>query len=154
MIKLVSAFIAAPLTHLVNLSFETGVIPKELRQANITPIFKNGDSCLPQNYRPISVLRVFSKVFERLLHNRLFEFFNSNNIISQYQYGFRKKFSTEMALIHTTETITRELDKGNKAIGLFLDLKKAFDTVNLDILLIKLQHYGIRGIALKLIENY
>jgi len=153
-IKRAAAFLAAPLAHIINISFQTGVVPHELKYANITPIFKAGDHNLPQNYRPISVLPVFSKVFERLLYNRLYTFLKANNTITNHQYGFQKGYSTEMALIHTIEEISSKLDKGEKVIGLFLDLKKAFDTVNIEILLLKLNHYGVRGKALDLIKNY
>ena len=153
-IKRAAAFLAAPLVHIINISFQTGVVPDELKYAHITPIFKSGDHNLPQNYRPISVLPVFSKVFERLLYNRLYTFLQAHNVITEYQYGFQSGYSTEMALIHTIEEISSKLDKGEKVIGLFLDLKKAFDTVNIEILLLKLNHYGVRGKSLDLIKNY
>jgi hypothetical protein len=90
-IKLIAAYIAQPLTYVINLCFQHAVFPSELKQANITPIFKKGDPSLFQNYRPISILPVFSKVFERLLHTRLVNFFDQNNVISPCQYGFRKR---------------------------------------------------------------
>ena len=134
--------------------FQQGIVPKELKRANIIPIHKGNDPTIFSNYRPISLLPVFSKILERLLYNRLFNFFNSNNIQGDSQYGFRRGFSTEMALADTLNRITCELDEGNSVIGLFLDLKKAFDTVNFVILLRKLEFYGVRGIALDLLRNY
>ena len=153
-IKDISNNIAEPLTYIINLVFQTATVPSELKFAHVTPIFKGGDPLQPQNYRPISVLPVFSKLLERLIYNRLFEYLNAHNIISKQQYGFRKAHSTEMALLHTIDTITTELDKKNKVIGLFLDLRKAFDTVNFSILLSKLEFYGIRGNALNLFRHY
>lgn len=146
--------LAPPLQYLINLFFDKSSLPNELKFAYVTPIHKGGDPTLPCNYRPISVLPVFSKLFERLLHNRLYSFFEKHNIINPSQYGFRKKFSTEMALLTSIEKITSSLDSGQNVIGLFLDLKKAFDTVNIPILLSKLEFYGIRGNPLSLIKNY
>lgn len=136
------------------MSFEQGVVPNQLKKANITPIFKSGDPSIFSNYRPISVLPVFSKIFERLLHSRLLKYLTDKNIITDSQFGFRKKYSTELALAYTLDRITTEIDQKNHVIGLFLDFKKAFDTVNHQILLRKLHHYGIRGNENRLIENY
>ena len=153
-IKHASQHLVSPLTHILQLCFETSTVPQQLKTAHITPIFKGGDSHLPQNYRPISILPVFSKIFERLLYNRLYAYFTSNKIISDKQFGFRKGFSTEMALTYALSEITSKIDQGKFVIGLFIDLKKAFDTVNHSILLKKLNHYGVRGEPLLLIQNY
>lgn len=153
-IKNIAQYITQPLAHVLNLCFQQAIFPTELKQANITPIFKKGDPTLFQNYRPIAILPVFSKIFEHLLHTRLVSFFDRNNIISSSQFGFRKHYSTEQALASTMERISSELDHGNDVIGIFLDLKKAFDTVNSEILLRKLHFYGVRGIPLALIRNY
>jgi hypothetical protein len=153
-IKLIADHIAQPISHVINLCFQQALFPIELKQANITPIYKAGDPTLFHNYRPISILPVFSKLFERLLHTRLITFFDRCNIISPSQFGFRKQHSTEQALASTVERISSELDQGNDVIGIFLDLKKAFDTVNFDILIRKLEFYGVRGTPLALIRNY
>lgn len=153
-IKSISEYISAPLTHIFNLCFEQSTFPNELKKANITPIHKSGDPSILSNFRPISVLPVFSKVLERLLHTRLVKYFDDKNILSDNQFGFRKKYSTEIALIYALEKITMELDQKNNVIGIFLDLKKAFDTVSHHILLRKLNHYGVRGSANDLIRNY
>ena len=152
-IKLIPS-VAYPLTHIINLCFQQSIFPTELKRANVTPIHKGGDSSVFSNYRPISVLPVFSKIFERLLHQRLMSFFTSNNIISDSQFGFRKGYSTELALARTIDEISTHLDNGNIVIGMFLDLKKAFDTVNHSILLNKLYHYGVRGNPHLLLKNY
>ena len=153
-IKSCASAISKPLTHLVNLSFLRGVVPDSLKIANIIPIFKAGDRDLLSNHRPISLLNCFSKIYERLMHNRLYKFLEKNNVISNHQFGFRKGFSTEMALITAIDHITEALDNKKHVIGLFLDLRKAFDTVDKSILLNKLHHYGIRGTALEWFNSY
>ena len=153
-IKSCASAISKPLVHLVNLSFLSGVVPDSLKLANVIPIFKAGDKDLLSNHRPISLLNCFAKIYERLMHSRLYKFLDSNCIISKHQFGFRKGFSTDMALITAIDHITEALDNKKHAIGLFLDLRKAFDTVNKEILLNKLHHYGIRGISLKWFDSY
>ena len=106
------------------------------------------------NYRPISVLNIYSKIFERLMYNRLIHFLDQNKVLYQNQFGFRQGHSTHHALITLVDNITKSLDNGDIVIGVFLDLKKAFDTVNHKILLKKLYHYGIRRNVLKWFESY
>ena len=122
------------------MSFSKGCVPNQLKIAKVTPVFKNGDPSLMHDYRPISVLPVFSKIYERLMHNRLTYYVTKNNILSKYQFGVRKGYSTDMALTILIDKITNAMDKGEHIIGLFLDLEKAFDTVNHTILLKKLTH--------------
>ena len=153
-VKLVSASIASPLSYVMNLSISQGVFPKELKTAKVSPIFKAGDALLVNNYRPISVLPVFSKLFERIMYNRLFEYLDVTKILYSHQYGFRKGFSTYMALVTLIDNLSTALENGEYAIGVFLDFSKAFDTVDHAILLKKLDHYGIRGTALKWFEDY
>jgi retron-type reverse transcriptase len=107
-----------------------------------------------ENYRPISVLVCFSKLLERLMTNRLSKFIDKNKILSKHQYRFRKNRSTEHALIDFTDKITKAIDEGKYSIGIFLDLSKAFDTIDHKILIKKLEHYGIRGVAKEWFENY
>ena len=106
------------------------------------------------NYRPISVLNTFSKVFERLMYDRLTAFLDKYNVLYQNQFGFRQGHSTHHALITLVDKITKSIDSGDIVIGVFLDLKNAFDTVNHKILLKKLYHYGIRGNLNKWFESY
>ena len=143
-----------PLTCLINRSFADGIFPNELKLARIVPIFKSGDCTVLSNYRPISILTFFAKVFEKLLYKYLLDCFDDNDIFYQHQFGFREKHSTQQAIISLVEKITGAWESGDMAIGVFLDLKKAFDTVPHDILLKKLYAYGIRGIALKLMKSY
>ena len=106
------------------------------------------------NYRPISLLNCFSKTFERLVHKQVVNFLHKHVLLYQYQYGFREKHSTTLALIEIIDGIKNDIDKGDITIGTYLDLKKAFDTVNHPILFEKLYHYGIRGNALEFFKSY
>ena len=153
-LKLVSDDIAKPLTRIVNLSFSQGVFPNELKIALVSPLYKAKDPMFFSNYRPISLLSTFSKILERLMYNRLLDFLDKYKILNKYQFGFRRKHSTYMALIILLENLTKALENGESAIGIFLDFQKAFDTVNHSILLDKLYIYGIRGPALSWITSY
>ena len=143
-----------PLLHVMNLSIENGFFPDEMKLAKIIPLHKSGDTMNISNYRPVSVLPIFSKILERIMYNRLINFINKNEILYKYQFGFRSNHSANMALITLVDKIMSALDNGNIVIGLFLDLKKAFDTVNHRILIDKLFHHGIRGVALNWIIDY
>ena len=143
-----------PLTCLINRSFKDGIFPNELKLARVVPIFKCGDSTAPSNYRPISILSFFSKIFEKLLYKCLLNFLDANDIIYKYQFGFRERHSTQLAIISLVEKITKSWESDDLVIGVFLDLKKTFDTVPHDILIKKLHAYGIRGNALKLLKSY
>ena len=143
-----------PLTHVVNLSLMTGIFPTELKIARVTPLFKSGDSTLFSNYRPVSVLPLFSKIFERLMYNRLLAFLNEHKVLYLYQFGFRAFHSPNLALMLLVDKISQALESGEYVLGLFLDFSKAFDTVNHDILFTKLEFYGIRGIPLTWFKHY
>ena len=122
--------------------------------ARVVPIFKCGDSTAPSNYRPISIESFFSKIFEKSLYKCLLNFLDANDIFYKYQFGFRERHSTQLAIINLVEKITKSWESDDIVIGVFLDLKKAFDTVPHDILIKKLHAYGIRGNALKLLKSY
>ena len=120
----------------------------------VIPIHKKGDSSKNTNYRPISLLSVFSKILEKLMHQRLYNFLELHEILFQMQFSFRNGHSTDHALISLSERIKRKLDSNRFGCGIFIDLQKAFDNVNHKILLKKLSHYGIRGIAFDFFESY
>ena len=146
--------IAEPLSCIINCSMSTGIFPQDLKIAKVCPIYKGGEKDIFGNYRPISVLPSFSKIFEKAIANRLTDYLNSKIILSCNQYGFRRNHSTYMAIMDMYDKISGAIDKNEYAIGVFIDLAKAFDTLDHNILLKKLEHYGIRGIALSWFSNY
>ena len=154
LIKLVSPYISHVLSDIVNLSFSSGVFPCVLKCSVITPIFKSGNPCDPQNYRPISILPVFSKLFERCIYNRICKFITDFKIIPTCQHGFLKGFSTESAVISLLNFLHDTINNKEVSINIFIDFKKAFETVNHRILFQKLERYGIRGLPLRLIVSY
>ena len=142
------------LTYILNLSIEQGFFPDCLKIAKVIPLYKSGDAKAFSNYRPVSVLPVFSKILERLMYNRMIKFINKNNILYQYQFGFRQNRSTNMALITLVDKISSAIDNGECVIGVFIDLRKAFDTVDHNILISKLNKYGFRGLSQKWLNDY
>ena len=139
--------ISVPLSNIINTSFETGVHPESTKISNVIPTHKKGSNLESNNYRPISLISNISKIIEKLVHKRLNSFLEGNSSFYNRQFGFRNNHSTNHALIEITEKIRKALDKNEFACGTFIDLQKAFDTVNHEILLKKLEHYGIRGIT-------
>ena len=154
LVKLVIPYIVKPLKHIFNISLQNGVFPDRMKIARVIPIFKTGDLQEFSNYRPISILPQFSKILEKIFHSRLTSFLNNKQILYEGQYGFRKKHSTSMAIFELVEEITTAMDNSMSTVAVFIDLKKAFDTVDHNILLNKLEHYGIRGLALSWIQSY
>ena len=146
--------IAKPLAHIVNLSISAGIFSDFLKIARVIPVFKSGDRRLMSNYRPVSVLPIFSKVFERVVYNRLISYVDRLNILTENQYGFRKDHSTSLALLDLYNKISSGIDIKEFTVGIFLDLSKAFDTIDHCILFDKLQHYGIRGVPLDWFKSY
>ncbi len=111
----------------------------------VLTIFKKNDKINPDNYRPISILSTINKIMENIMYKRLITFFNTHNILYNYQFGFRENHSTSLALVEIVDNILKDMEEGKLVAGIFLDVSKAFDTIDQDILLDKLQHYGKRG---------
>ena len=132
------------LKHIFNIYFGKGVFPDKLKIARVTPIFIKGNNTLVTNYRPISVLPSFSKLLECIMYNRLYNFLLENNIFYQKQFGFQNAHSTEHAILQLVNQITEAFSQGKYTLAIFLDLSKAFDTVNHNILLEKLKVSGIQ----------
>ena len=142
------------LVHLFNLSLSRGIFPDHLKIAKVVPILKSGNCRSINNYHPVSVLPLFSKVLEKIVYSRLLNYITDNNILYRYQFGFRKSHSTNIALMVLVHKIMDFLDNGDIVLGVFLDFSKAFDTVNHSILLQKLSCYGITGICVQWFTSY
>ncbi len=146
--------IVEPLVNVINLSLSKGVFPSKLKIAKIIPIFKTGNQSFFTNYRPISLLTNFSKLFEKVMQIRLTLFIEQCEILYRFQFGFRSNHSTMHSLVSLINNVATAIDRNQIAAGVFIDLSKAFDTLDHEILFTKLQHYGIRGVALQWIKSY
>ena len=146
--------ISKPLCHLINLSLKTGLFPSIWKKARIVPVFKSGNSSLPQNYRPISILPALSKIIEKAVHQQISKFLEHNNLLSNTQFGFRANRSTDMATILLCDSIRRQVGQGKFVGSVFLDLSRAFDTINHGKLINELTRYGISGLELDWVSDY
>ena len=154
LLKLISNDIADSITLIINQSLKSGIFPNQLKIAKVTPIYKKDDKKIITNYRPISVLPVVSKVFETVIHEQLSDYFLSNNLFSAQQYGFRKNSSAELAALELIDRLLAQLKNHKIPINFYIDLTKAFDSLNHDILLDKLSYYGVNGTAKTLLKSY
>ena len=143
-----------PISEIFNYCFQQGTFPRNLKKAIVLPLFKKGDKTLISNYRPISILPLFSKLLEKCLKSRLLSYIDRYNLISPCQFGFQAGISTQDAILFLVEKLYDSLNSRLSTIGVFIDFSKAFDTINLFILLRKLEAYGIRGVPLKLISSF
>ena len=147
--------LAESLTVIFNQSLITGIFPNKWKSARVTPLYKNsGKRTEPTNYRPISVIPVAAKVFERIIYDQIYKYLTKNSLLTRHQSGFRSLHSTVTALLEATDSWALNIDRGFVNAVVFLDLKKAFDTVDHEILLRKLQYYGIRRTSLKWFTSY
>ena len=153
-IKISSECISAVLSNIFNKCIQDGVIPSKLKVAKITPIHKGGCTFKATNYRPISVLSPFSKIFEKIIYKRLNKCLRRHNILAKEQFGFRAKHSTNHVIADVTNKLQNYCDNKHFTCLILLNLSKAFDTVDHQIVLSKLQKYGIRGNFLQLLSDY
>ena len=143
--QMISNIICVPLSKTYNISILTETHPDKLKFANVIPVFKKGSRLVISNYRPISLLSNLNKIFEKIMYKRIYAFLDKYDLLYGLQFGFRAKHSTTHTLINITEKIRSALDDGKVTCGIFIDLQKAFDTVNHEILLKKMEYYGFRG---------
>ena len=140
-LKKIAPHISSPLALVINQSLNTGIFHSEPKIALVNPVYKKGDKHIFDNYRPISLLPALSKLFEKIVYNQLSEYFNKKKLFYKSQYGFRKHHSTEFACLEFIDRTLHELDKGEFTISIFIDLSKAFDTLDHSILLYRLLWY-------------
>ena len=143
-----------PVRDMIDSSFLERKFPSILKIAQVCTVLKKGERDLRENYRPLSLLSTLSKLFERTMHSRVYNFLESSGMIFDLQFGFRNKHSPSHALLSILDEIRQNLDSNSFSCGVFVDLEKAFDTVNHKILLKKLEHYGIRSVVNNWFDSY
>ena len=153
-LKLARPVIVESLTYILNLSLSTGIFPTPWKEAKVLPLHKGGDMNDTNNYRPISILPVLSKIIERAVHEHVYSYLSSHNILNVHQSGFRPSHSTDTALIDMVDDWLTNINAGKLTGVAFIDLRKAFDTVNYDILLKKLCNIGASYNTIKWFKSY
>ena len=146
-IKTIIDDIVTSFTYICNQSFLSGTFRNKMKLAKVIPLYKTGKQNVFTNYRPVSLLPQFSKILEKIFSEQLDVFIEKQNILSESQYGFRSNRSTSMALLELIEGITLAVDNTKCTICVFIDLKKAFDIKDQKLIITKMEHYGIRGVA-------
>ena len=140
--------------YICNISLKYGCFPDRMKIAKVKPLFKSDEREIVSNYRPISILPVFSKLLERIMYNRIYSHVQANQLLYNKQFGFQKECSTEYTILQLTKEILDSFEANQFTLGVFVDLSKAFDTVNHKILLTKLTYFGIEGTYLKWFKSY
>ena len=153
-LRVASSVLSPALCYFFDNAFRLGIFPRNCKIAKIVPLFKSGTKEDINNYRPISILTCFSKIFEKLVYSRLFSFFQKHSVITKIQYGFQNNKSTSHVILDVLTNVYDNIEHNDYTALVLLDFKKAFDTVSHSILLHKLEHYGIRGVALKLLNSF
>ncbi|KAK9502955.1 hypothetical protein O3M35_011632 [Rhynocoris fuscipes] len=153
-IKEVILYILEPLAYIINLSLESGTVPLAFKTSKVIPVLKKNDPLNVKNYRPISLLPSFFKILEKVVYNRLYSFLDRNCCLTSTQFGFRKGKCTGDAICSLVNDVLKRIDNGEKITGLFCDMSSAFDCVNFDIMLKKLERFGVRGVALDWFSSY
>ena len=151
-IKMTKNVLVKPLTIIINQMIVTGIFPDQLKISKVIPLYKA--EVILSNYRPIALLPSISKIFEYVLLEQITNYFLDNNMLSPQQYGFRSNHSTELEALNLVDELTYNLDRGIIPLNIYMDLSKAFDTLIHEILISKLEHYGVRGEAIDLIRSY
>ena len=154
LLKSLAPAIIYPLSVIINQSLVTGIFPENMKIGKVIPVYKKGDADLFDNYRPISILSSFSKVLEKIVNKQILNYFTSHDLFMHSQHGFRPNYSTETAAIELVDSLKIEIDKGHVPFGTFMDLSKAFDTIDHEILNKKLQYYGLNTMSLNWFKSY
>ena len=154
LLKIAADVIAPSLTAIFTASINTGIFPQEWKESRVSPVYKNGARNDPSNYRPISVIPVIAKIFEKIVYEQLYEYLNNYNLLTTFQSGFRSLHSTLTALVEATNSWSVNIDSGLVNGVVFINLKKAFDTIDHNIILKKLGNYGVDVNSLKWFESY
>ena len=146
--------IAKPLAHTINLSLKTSLVPNKLKIAKVIPLHKSGNKALPDNYRPISVLPVLSKILDRVIYEQIADYLENDKMLTSCQFSFRRRYNTELAVTLFTDNIRRTMDHGKLTGAVFVDIQKAFNTVEHSVILKKLPYYRISGAELSWVKSY
>ena len=154
LLKFIAEEICGPLVVIINQCFQTAIFPDELKVAKVIPLFKKGNPQKVENYRPVSLLPSISKVIEKVMHMQIYEHFMQNSLFYTSQYGFRPQHSTELATLELIDQVIKQMDDNKVPLNVYLDLSKAFDTLDHGILLHKLKYYGFKGKSFHLMKSY
>ena len=157
LLKAIGTELSKPLTIILYQCLLTGLFPDLLKIAKVKPLFKHGDACQLNSYRPISLLPTMSKVFEKVIYSQLYTYFSENNLLSEQQYGFRAQHSTELAFVKLVDNIIKQMDSVHHVktlVTIFCDLPKAFACLNYNIFLSKMEYYGVSRTSLALVKSY